>query len=249
MNKVFIGMETSGVLRTRFQNRGWYAISVDRLPAEDGCGLQGDRGGHWQGNVFDVFSLLTDEQGMMFDLAIFHPDCTFHAVSAAWAFTDGPYHQKVKPETLVGARRRLARRNAELDVERIKGLPVLKVIENPRGTLPTRTSLGRAHQVMQPNEFGEDASKATCLWFFDCEGRPANIQIPLGRKVAGRMVEWPRGSGRMVERWSNQTDSGQNRLSPSDQRWVERSRTYPGIADAVVGYFDRIFRATAEAAE
>jgi hypothetical protein len=34
-------------------------------------------------------------------------------------------------------------------------------------------------------------------------------------------------------RWSNQTDSGQNRLGPSAQRWTERSNTYPGIAAAM----------------
>ncbi|MCW5695839.1 MAG: hypothetical protein KIS96_03780 [Bauldia sp.] len=36
----------------------------------------------------------------------------------------------------------------------------------------------------------------------------------------------------MVERWSNQTDSGQNRLPPSEHRWKDRSRTYPAIATA-----------------
>jgi hypothetical protein len=34
-------------------------------------------------------------------------------------------------------------------------------------------------------------------------------------------------------RWANQTDSGQNRLGPSDDRWKERSKTYQGIADAM----------------
>lgn len=36
----------------------------------------------------------------------------------------------------------------------------------------------------------------------------------------------------MIERWSNQTDSNQNKLTPSDDRWAERSKTYPGIAEA-----------------
>jgi hypothetical protein len=35
------------------------------------------------------------------------------------------------------------------------------------------------------------------------------------------------------ERWGNQTDSGQNRLSPSDNRAELRSKTYPGIAKAM----------------
>jgi hypothetical protein len=41
-----------------------------------------------------------------------------------------------------------------------------------------------------------------------------------GRKVNGRM------------RWGNQTDSGQNKLAPSADRWKIRSETYPGIAKA-----------------
>lgn len=36
-----------------------------------------------------------------------------------------------------------------------------------------------------------------------------------------------------IERWANQTDSGQNCLSPSSDRWIERSRTYSGIAKAM----------------
>jgi hypothetical protein len=34
-------------------------------------------------------------------------------------------------------------------------------------------------------------------------------------------------------RWGNQTDSGQNRLPPSKDRWKERSKTYEGIAEAM----------------
>lgn len=42
--------------------------------------------------------------------------------------------------------------------------------------------------------------------------------------------------GRMVDgkpRWGNQTDSGQNVLGPSADRWAIRSLTYPGIAKAM----------------
>ncbi len=51
--------------------------------------------------------------------------------------------------------------------------------------------------------------------------------------MAGRVVEWPAGSGKWVERWANQTDSGQNNLPPSDDRAKLRSVTYPGIAEAM----------------
>lgn len=35
------------------------------------------------------------------------------------------------------------------------------------------------------------------------------------------------------KRWANQTDSGQNKLPPSKDRWKIRSKTYQGIADAM----------------
>jgi hypothetical protein len=34
-------------------------------------------------------------------------------------------------------------------------------------------------------------------------------------------------------RWANQTDGGQNNLSPGDDRWAKRSITYQGIANAM----------------
>ena len=34
--------------------------------------------------------------------------------------------------------------------------------------------------------------------------------------------------------WANQTPSGQNKLGPSPDRWKERSKTYQGIANAMV---------------
>jgi hypothetical protein len=75
-------------------------------------------------------------------------------------------------------------------------------------------------QIVQPYWFGDDASKSTCLWLY---GLPK--LVPTNR-VHGRIVD-----GR--ERWSNQTDTGQNRLSPSPDRWKIRSKTFQGIADAM----------------
>jgi hypothetical protein len=225
-------------MRRRFAAQGHYVVSCDILPAEDGADDTDilHRGGHWQGDVFEAFLALTNH-GVIFDMGIFHPTCTMHTVSSAWAFNDPDYvrypgvgyHQKVKPDTLVGAARREARKQAEADIERIIALPIKrKAIENPGGTLTSRTSIGRPSQVIQPYEFGDNASKKTCLWLWNLPLLP----IDPAKRVAGRMVEWPRGSGKMVERWANQTDSNQNNLTPSEDRWKDRSRTYAGIADA-----------------
>jgi len=62
---------------------------------------------HLMGDSLEL--LKSDPQ---WDLLIAHPPCDYLTNSAAWAFGDGPYHQKVKPETLVGQARREAREKA-----------------------------------------------------------------------------------------------------------------------------------------
>jgi hypothetical protein len=153
------------------------------------------------------------------DAAILHPMCTYLTVSAAWAFKDGPYHQKVKPDTLTGQARRDARDEAIANFKALDSLPFPTAIENPAPSF-----ISSAHrppdQTIQPYQFGDDASKRTGLWL---RGLPL---LKPTKRIAGRIVNG-------VERWANQTDSGQNCLSPGDDRWLERSKTYPGIAAAM----------------
>lgn len=205
--KVLVGCEHSGVVRRAFRARGHDAWSCDLLAAADG-------GPHLQCDVRDVL-------GDGWDLAIFHPDCTYLTVSAAWAFGDGPYHQRIRPGTLVGAARREARQRAVDFVRRLLDAPIPRIaIENPIGHLST--AIGRPTQIIQPHWFGDDASKATCLWLIGL------VPLVATQHVAPRMVD-----GR--PRWANQTDSGQNRLPPSTDRWARRAETYPGIAAAFAG--------------
>lgn len=214
--RVFIGYECSGVVRRAFRALGHDAWSCDLKPGEDGSPY------HFQGDVFETLEMLA-ARGWWPELAIFHPVCTFLTCAAEWAYGDGPYHQKVKPGTLVGSGRRAARDKAVAEVERLDALPIVrKAIENPRGVLSSR--FRKPTQAVQPHWFGDDASKETCLWLTNLEPLTPTNPIP------GRKVMW---KGKLVERWANQTDSGQNRLSPSDDRATERSRTYPGFGGAM----------------
>jgi hypothetical protein len=120
---------------------------------------------------------------------------------------------------------------------------------------------GPANQIIQPHWFGDDASKATCLWL---RGLPKLRSLPSEQWAKPRwvcrtcgMVEQGdyaeafrnrkgevccnRCSGVpvMLPRWSNQTDSGQNRLGPSSHRAADRARTYPGIAHAMAEQWSR----------
>ena len=223
-------MESSGVVRRAMWDRGHFVISADYLSAEDvPAGVDSHRGGHWQGDVFEALDHFIDECGMLFDIGIFHPTCTYLTGSAEWAYSDPDfdrypgvgYHQKVKEGTLVGAARRAARDAAVDDVIRLarrKGVK-RKAIENPIGCLSTRWR--KPDQIIHPNHFGHDASKKTGLHL---DGlmmlRPTKI-IPPTLRANGKSY------------WANQTDTGQNRLSPGDDRWRDRSRTYEGIAEAM----------------
>lgn len=203
--KVLIGYESSGMSRRAFRRLGHDAWSCDLLPADDNSPF------HRQCDIREVV-------GEDWDLAIFHPSCTFLTCSAEWAYGDGPYHMKIKPGTLVGAARRRARDLAVEEVKWLWSLPIPRVvIENPKGALSSRFM--KPSQIIQPHEFGDDASKATCLWIRGCP-----LLVPTSH-VAPRFV-----NGR--PRWANQTDGGQNKLSPSKDRWKQRSKTYAGIADA-----------------
>lgn len=211
--RVLVACEYSGTVRDAFIKLGHNAMSCDFLPTER-------PGPHYQGDVRDL--LLPDS----WDLLIAHPDCTYLTCSAEWAYTDGPYHQKVKPETLVGAARRAARVDALDFVRLLFAAPIKKkVIENPAvGAI--NKAIRRPDQVIHPHQFGHNASKGTGLWLEDLPPLEPTCKIP------GRLVEWPPGSGKTVERWGNQTDSGQNKLTPSPDRWKDRARTYQGWADA-----------------
>lgn len=196
---VLVGCEYSAIVRDAFRNLGHDAWSCDLLPCE------GDPQWHIQGDVFDAL------MGAEWDLAILHPPCTRLTVSGQWYVKRNAKAQLEQgdaikfTEDLWNKAKRFARAAA---------------LENPIGVLSTRSTLGRPSQIIQPHQFGEDASKATCLWLHNLP------KLTPTSHVEPRMV-----NGK--PRWANQTDSGQNRLPPSVDRWKDRSRTYQGIAQAM----------------
>ena len=216
MARILIGYIACPLTRKAFEVHGHEVWTCDLLPARDNALF------HYQGDVWDIL-------GDGWDFAVLHPMCTYLTCSAAWAFGNGPYHQKVKPGTLVGEARREARREALDNFAKLLALPFPVAIENP-GTSFVSKAIRKPSQIIHPHQFGDDASKATGLWL--------SAGVPLlapTQNVAPRIVE-----GR--PRWANQTDSGQNRLSPSAERWLERSKTYPGIAAAMGDQWGRHFK-------
>ena len=188
--KVLIACEFSGVVREAFRSRGHDVWSCDLLPTEISSPY------HFQTDVRNIL-------GNDWDLLIAHPPCTHLAVSGAHRFK---FKQKEQEESLAFIRLLL---NA----------PIARIaLENPVGIISTR--IRKPDQIIQPYEYGEDASKRTCLWL---KNLPPLVPT---RMVAPREV-----NGRKL--WANQTPSGQNKLGPSPDRWKLRSKTYQGIADAM----------------
>lgn len=224
MAKILIGYSACPLTRQAFEAHGHDVWTCDLLPARDG-GFK-----HLQCDIWDALCL-------PWDMAVLHPMCTYLTVSAAWAYADPDYdkypgvgyHQRVKPGTLTGQARREAR-NAEMEnFRRLAGLPFPTAIENPAVSFINK-AIRPPDQVIHPHQFGDDASKSTGLWL---NGLP-RLEIDPDKQVEPRMV-----NGK--PRWGNQTDSGQNRLSPSEVRWLERSATYPGIAAAMGDQWGRLF--------
>jgi len=201
--QILIGCELSGVVRRAFRSRGHEAYSCDLEPADDGSPF------HIIGDIRDIM------YDWAWDMMIAHPPCTYLSSS-------GLHWNKRRPE-----REQLTKEAVMLFLE-CWGGPMPKIaIENPVGCMST--ILGKPSQYIQPYEFGDDASKKTCLWL---KGLPKLVIDPT-KRCAGRWAEHPKYSGVYVERWSNQTDSGQNRLGPSPDRAKIRSTTYQGIAEAM----------------
>lgn len=223
MMKALIGYSCCPLTRKAFERRGFETWTCDLLPGRDGSIM------HLQ---CDIKEVAQDK----WDIGVFHPPCTYLTVSAAWALKEPDYerypkygyHQNVKPETLVGWKRKDAMEEAVENFKWIDSLPYPKAIENPAPSM-----LSKFHrpptQIIQPYLFGDDASKGTGLWLDRLPMlRPTSFATP---RFVGESVNLFGEAS--VMRWSNQTDSGQNKLSPSEKRWLERSETYPGIAAAM----------------
>ena len=192
--KILVACEYSGRVRNAFSALGHDVLSADFEPAEDNSPY------HYQGDCFD---LINDQH---FDMMIAHPPCTYLSVSGIHWNKRTPGREEKTEEALEFVRRLM-----------LVNIPLV-AIENPVSVIASR--IREPDQIIQPYQFGEDASKSTCLWLKGLPPLVGTKYVP-GRKVGGR------------ERWANQTDSGQNNLSPSATRWKERSRTYQGIADAM----------------
>lgn len=197
--KVLVACEYSGSVRDAFISRGHEALSCDLLPTDS-------PGPHYQGDVRDI---LYDG----WDLMVAHPPCTYLSVSGMHWTKRGLRDPQLTEDALDFVRLLL-----DAPIPRI-------ALENPISVISSR--IRKPDQIIQPWQFGHDASKKTCLWLKHLPSLSPTMVIE-PRIIEGK------------KRWGNQTDSGQNRLGPSDDRWKIRSETYKGIAEAMAEQWGRL---------
>jgi hypothetical protein len=203
---VLIACEESQQVCKAFRRRGHEAYSNDLLPCS---------GGHPE------WHLQMDAREAVFlkewDLVIAHPTCTRLCNSGVLRLYVGGKKENgidpVKWEEMESAAA-FFKFFLDLDVAKV-------AVENPvmHGYAKQRIGMDQS-QIIQPHQFGEDASKATCLWLKNLPPLQPTLNFP-PRIVDGK------------KRWGNQTDSGQNKLAPSTHRAKDRSVTYFGIAEAM----------------
>ena len=164
------------------------------------------------GSPFHITGNVLDVLGNGWDLMIAHPPCTYLCSSGMHWTTRGLRDPQLTEDALVFVRM-------------LMDAPIPHIaVENPVGAIGSR--IRPASCWVQPFEHGDDASKRTGLWL---KNLPPLVPTTI---VAPRLV-----NGK--PRWANQTDSGQNRLGPSPDRWQVRSKTYDGIAMAMVAQWSR----------
>jgi len=203
--RILVACEYSGYVRDAFAARGWDAWSCDLEPTER-------PGNHIQG---DVIPLLEQD----WDLLVAHPPCTYLSNSGAGHM----YLGKGKAEkarlgyTIDPVRwRNMEEAAAFFNIFLNTNIPHVAV-ENPimHGWGMERVG-GAATQFVQPYHFGHLETKKTGL-------RLINLPPLVATDDKTELFKTlPKSETHKV-----------HRASPGPQRWKDRSRTFPAIAQAM----------------
>jgi len=213
MGRVLIACEYSGITRRAFAARGHDVWSCDLLPAEDGSNRH---------IICDVRDLLNDGWDL---LALMHPPCTRLCKSGLrWLHVPPPG-------------RTLAEMYAELDeaaalFSACWNAPIKrKCLENPQMHKMAQSRIKNYRppaQVVQPWWFGDPEFKGLGLFL---DGLPPLIPT-------NRLIPPPRGT----DEWKAWSRVHRSSGWVAD-RWKDRSRSFPGVADAMAEQWGRVLEA------
>ena len=203
---VLIACEFSGIVRDAFRARGHDAWSCDLLPCE------ADPTYHIQG---DVLPHLNDG----WDLMIGHPVCTYLCrTSEQWLHKQPDRWQKMV--------------DGAAFFKKLWDAPIDKIcLENPQPNSHAAKLLGVKYtQAIQPNSFGDPATKRTCLWLKNLPPLVWQDRDDLLGKQQSVEPEfvYSKRTGRKWGKWFWESS-----MLQGDARAKFRSKTFPGIANAM----------------
>lgn len=225
---VLIACEESQTVCKEFRKLGHNAFSCDILKSS---------GGHpeWHFNE-DVFEIIENRGGKLengdkhyingkWDLMIAHPPCTYLAVSGARWF----YHPEDKELPIEQRRPHPKFPNRVRDREEavkffmnLVNADIEKIaIENPVGTINTRYR--KPDQIVQPYQFGDAASKSTCLWL-------KNLPLLKSTNIVDKGEFVVLSSGKRLPKWYSDALS---KSKSTEERRTLRSKTFLGFAKAM----------------
>ncbi len=225
---ILVACEESQTITKELRKLGHNAYSCDLLPCS---------GGHpdWHFNM-DVFKVIKNRGGELqngekaklknnWDMMIAHPPCTYLAVSGAKWF----YHPEdnMLPTHLRRPHPRYPNRANDREDALFFFISLMNVqiekiaIENPIGVISTRYR--KPDQIVHPYMFGDEASKATCLWL---KGLPELEQTNLVGK--GERIHFK--SGKSQPKWYSDALVYSKTL---EERRTMRSKTFEGMAKAM----------------
>jgi hypothetical protein len=232
---VLIACEESQSVCKAFRKLGHNAYSCDILPSS---------GGHPEWHFKnDVFEIIKNKGGILengeklkikgnWDLMIAHPPCTYLAVSGArWFYhpedKNLPIDQK-RPHPRFPDRAKHRDEALEFFIKLYES-PIDKIaIENPVGIISSKYR--KPDQTVHPWMFGDEASKATCLWL-------KNLPILEPTNIVGKGERVVLSSGRTLPKWYS--DSFHTSI-PTELRRTLRSKTFQGFADAIAEQWSKL---------
>ena len=226
--RILVACEESQAITKELRKLGHDAFSCDLLPCSGGHPEW-----HFQEDVFRIIEnhggkLQNGEENIskkQWEMMIAHPPCTFLAVSGARWY----YHPEDKDMPVKNRRphprfpNRAQDRDEALEFFiKLCEAPIEKIaVENPVGIVSSKYK--KPTQTVHPWMFGDEASKATCLWLKNLpELQPTNI-VGKGERVI-------LSSGKSLPKWYS--DALTKAKTPAERRTL-RSKTFMGMARAM----------------
>jgi len=212
-----IGCEESQTVALAFRSKGLDFYSNDLIDCS---------GGHPQYHLkMDVIEAIKSQPRWAF--IGLHPVCTKMTLSGNKHYAPGKpkHHERIAAVDFTLKLCEIAKEHAD----RV-------YLENPMGALNGDPRLPKP-QIIQPYYFGDEAEKTTCLWLHNLpmlyHNDKPNLFDPVVTHVSKGEFHTTKG-GKKMPKWYN--------LPPSEDRQKIRSKTFPGIANAMADQWGKLLQ-------